>query len=347
MSIFKLIDKLLKNFFTYMVVLAIIISVSKFVNYENKSSSKITGQAIINIVAENNNFTPSVYFCKQDDCAKEFIKLIENANKTVHCALYDFEYKNIADAMIEKLDKGVDVKVVVDDENFKKVKNLNFIRQDDQNQLMHNKFCVFDNKIIFSGSFNPTVKNNVKNDNDVIVYYSNYLAENYENEFNELWNGIFGKGNNVEYTAVILNGKKIENYFCPEDHCSSRVINALNNAKKSIYFMQFSFTDNSIGNVLISNKNKLDIKGVMERAQNNTHAEFQRLADSNISVKWDSNKYNMHHKVFIIDNETVITGSYNPTRNADESNDENVLIINDIIVAAKYLEEFKRVYGES
>ncbi|MDO8740966.1 MAG: phospholipase D-like domain-containing protein [Candidatus Woesearchaeota archaeon] len=347
MSIFRLIDKLLKNFFTYMVVLAIIISVSKFMDYENNSGNKITGQAIISIVAENNNFTPSVYFCRYDDCAKEFIRLIENSNKTVHCALYDFEYENITDAMVEKLNSGIDVKVVVDNANFKKVKNLNFVRQDNQNQLMHNKFCVFDNKIIFSGSFNPTVKNNIKNDNNMIVYNSNYLAKNYEDEFNEIWKGIFGKGENVKHPIIILNGKKIENYFCSEDHCSSHVITALNNAKKSIYFMQFSFTDNNIGNVLISSKDRLDIKGVMERAQNNTYAEFQRLADSNISVKWDSNKYNMHHKVFIVDNETVITGSYNPTRNADESNDENVLIINDAGVASKYLEEFKRVYGES
>ncbi|MBI2128771.1 hypothetical protein HYU07_00885 [Candidatus Woesearchaeota archaeon] len=346
MSIFKLIDKLLKNFFTYMVVLAIIISVSKFMNYENNSNNKITGQAIISIVAENNNFTPSVYFCKYDDCAKEFIRLIENSNKSIHCALYDFEYENITNAMTKKINEGVDVKVVVDSENFKKVKNLNFIRQDDRNQLTHNKFCIFENKIIFSGSFNPTIKNNVKNDNNMIVYQSNYLAENYEEEFNEIWNGIFGKGNNVKYAIVILNNKKIENYFCPEDHCSSHVISTLNNAKKSIYFMQFSFTDNSIGDVLINNKGRLDIKGIMERTQNNTYSEFQRFEQNNISVKWDSNKYNMHHKVFIIDNETVITGSYNPTRNADESNDENVLIINDADVASKYLEEFKKVYGE-
>ena len=42
----------------------------------------------------------------------------------------------------------------------------------------------------------------------------------------------------------------------------------------------------------------------------------------------------------------MITGSYNPTRNADESNDENILIISDADVAEKYLEEFNRVYGE-
>ncbi len=35
----------------------------------------------------------------------------------------------------------------------------------------------------------------------------------------------------------------------------------------------------------------------------------------------------MHHKVIIIDDRTVITGSFNFSRNANRKNDENTLII--------------------
>ena len=52
----------------------------------------------------------------------------------------------------------------------------------------------------------------------------------------------------------------------------------------------------------------------------------------------------MHHKVFIIDENIVITGSFNPTESADKRNDENILIIHDSIVAGKYLGEFDRVW---
>jgi len=52
----------------------------------------------------------------------------------------------------------------------------------------------------------------------------------------------------------------------------------------------------------------------------------------------------MHHKVFIIDNETVITGSFNPTKNADLRNDENILIIHNKWIAKKYLKEFEKVW---
>ena len=55
----------------------------------------------------------------------------------------------------------------------------------------------------------------------------------------------------------------------------------------------------------------------------------------------------MHHKVFIIDGETVITGSYNFSRSAEERNDENTLIIHSPTVAAQFQAEFERVFEKA
>ena len=62
-------------------------------------------------------------------------------------------------------------------------------------------------------------------------------------------------------------------------------------------------------------------------------------------VKKDTNKYKMHHKVFIIDNETVVTGSFNPTASAENKNDENIIIIKDRMIAGSFLKEFGRLWG--
>ena len=43
---------------------------------------------------------------------------------------------------------------------------------------------------------------------------------------------------------------------------------------------------------------------------------------------------------------TVITGSMNPTKNGDERNDENLIIIKDETIARLFLEEFGRVWDE-
>jgi phospholipase D len=53
----------------------------------------------------------------------------------------------------------------------------------------------------------------------------------------------------------------------------------------------------------------------------------------------------MHHKVFIIDKEAVVTGSYNPTKSGNTRNDENMLIIHDKEIANQFLEEFDFVWS--
>jgi len=54
----------------------------------------------------------------------------------------------------------------------------------------------------------------------------------------------------------------------------------------------------------------------------------------------------MHNKVFIIDNKTTITGSYNPTSAGTNKNDENMLVIHDEKISDQFLEEFKRIAPE-
>jgi phosphatidylserine/phosphatidylglycerophosphate/cardiolipin synthase-like enzyme len=51
----------------------------------------------------------------------------------------------------------------------------------------------------------------------------------------------------------------------------------------------------------------------------------------------------MHHKIIILDDQTVITGSFNFTVSADKYNDDNVIILRDHTLAMQYEQEFDRV----
>ena len=75
--------------------------------------------------------------------------------------------------------------------------------------------------------------------------------------------------------------------------------------------------------------------------ENSKYTQKDRLSDAEISVKFDTNSANMHHKVFIIDDELVITGSMNPSKNGDFRNDENIIILHNPDLAQKYLDEFE------
>ncbi len=277
------------------------------------------------IIKETNNNSIEVYFCPQDNCSNQLIKLINSAD-SVQCAFYELELPELIDAL--------------------KNKNAELITNSDRNSsaLMHNKFCIIDRKTIATGSFNPTLYGDMYNNNNLVIIHSKYLAQNYEDEFNELLNGSFGKGNKVKHPIIELNNIKIQNMFCPEDHCAEQIIGELRKAKHSINFMAFTFTHENIANMLAIKMHKnVTVKGIVEKSRQSKYSRYDFLEFQGAEMHYDKNPKTMHHKVFIIDNETVITGSMNPSLSGDTKNDENILIIHDKVIAEKFLKEFERL----
>ncbi|MBI2647311.1 DUF1669 domain-containing protein, partial [Candidatus Woesearchaeota archaeon] len=203
-------NKLIFKFFYLRIFLLILITI-----FILSGCNRKTGALIYEIPSENAEKT-ELYFCPQDDCGFVFEKKIKSANISVHCAFFDIELEKVINALAEK-SKDTNVKVVIDESNYNEQTKGEGVRLDKSNGLMHNKFCVIDSYFVITGSFNPTYNDNYNNNNNVIIIYSNTLAKNYEEEFNELWNGNFGNGDIVRYPRLIVNNKLIENYFCPED----------------------------------------------------------------------------------------------------------------------------------
>lgn len=295
------------------------------------------------IPSEHTNSTIEVYFCPQEQCDVELYNLLDSAEQSIHCALFDLDLPEIIDLFEEK-DNQIEVKLITDDDNFENIEHLQNVKHDNRSALMHHKFCVVDSRFVFTGSFNPTENGAYKNNNNMLIIESKILAKNYEDEFLEMWLGEFGRGNLVDKPVFFLNDKKIQNYFCPEDHCAERVKQEIRKANHSIYFTAFSFTHEGVGTeLLIKHHEGLDVRGVFEKTRISKYSRFALLEYQGVDVIKDNNKYVMHHKFFIIDNRTIITGSFNPSKNANKRNDENILIIEDSEIAKRFLEEFRLV----
>jgi len=305
------------------------------------SELDITTNTIKDTIIPNEVTTkPKLYFCPTNNCSHHLTQLIGSAKESVHCAFFDLDLKEIINKL-DKKNKQIDVKLVLDSDN--PIDKLN-PTYDNRSAYMHNKFCIIDKKTISTGSFNPTERGTSKNNNNLIIIQSRYLAQNYENEFKELWNGAFGKGTPTKQPVVFINNKKIESYFCPEDSCSDKIMQTINKAKESIYFMTFSFTHEAIADAILFKD--IEIKGIFEKSQaGSKYSQYHRMNDFGLDVIKDSNSYNMHHKCIIIDEKIVITGSFNPSKNAEKRNDENILIIHDEEIAKRYLEEFNYLWG--
>jgi phosphatidylserine/phosphatidylglycerophosphate/cardiolipin synthase-like enzyme len=90
------------------------------------------------------------------------------------------------------------------------------------------------------------------------------------------------------------------------------------------------------------------VQGVFEtRGSETDFSQLKRLKRQKLDVWQDGNPYTLHHKVFIIDDKTVVLGSFNFSANADESNDENMLVIHNPALAVQFLAEFNRIYQQA
>jgi len=325
-------------------IVIIIVSLLYAANVVTQITGSITAPLITSTISDTGDL--HIYFCPHQDCETNLVQFIESAEHTIHCALFDIGLESVQLALDNQKEKGLEVHVVTDDHYLKKY-TRDFVKPD-RSGLMHNKFCIIDDKKVSTGSMNPTNNGAHKNNNNLIFINSEQIAQNYEDEFSELYNNTFKKGKKVTNPIISLNNTIIETYFCPEDKCAQKVTEELQHAKTSIHFMVFSFTHEEIGNqLLLKHLDNLTMKGVMEARQVSKYSQFMRLNQSGIDVHKDKNKNNLHHKVFIIDENTVITGSFNPSNNGDKRNDENLIILRDKEIAKLYLEEFEYVYGQA
>tara|TARA_Y100000310_G_scaffold268875_1_gene281755 strand:+ start:345 stop:1313 length:969 start_codon:yes stop_codon:yes gene_type:complete len=283
-----------------------------------------------------------VFFCPQNNCEQQMINYIDQAT-VVECAFFDLQLEDLTNAIADKQHK------LLIHHSYEKHLPKNPIQKltyklSEGKKLMHNKFCILDNTIVITGSMNPTIRGATKNNNNILIIASPALAINYKAEFDELWQGTFSGGSPVPYPTILLNNNKIENYFCPEDNCKSHILPLINNAS-TIRFMTFSFTDPDIANLLIRKRHTADIKGIHESSRKNMkYEQYKNMEKLGIELKGDNTTATFHHKVFILDNKTVITGSYNPTSNGNNGNDENMLIIHNPDIAKQYLDEFERLW---
>ena len=150
------------------------------------------------------------------------------------------------------------------------------------------------------------------------------------------------------YTLATTYKPYMTAYFSPKGGCEEAIIEWINKANKSIHIMIYSFTLDSIGDALITvYKKGIEVLIIFEKEQISKYSEDIKLKNSGINVKYDNNPALMHNKVMIIDNKVVLTGSFNWSSQAEDKNNENLLIIIDNELAELYEKEFQKIWSEA
>lgn len=302
------------------------------------------------------SFTPGTPNAVSSEVLNMLEALLRKAKIYIYGAIYNFDYEPIAELLIEKFREGVDVRLVIERNNSNKravemCKEVGIpILEDLNNAYMHDKFFVVDGMYTWTGSTNLTKNCLFYNNNNSVIVLSKEVSENYLAEFTEMFQmKRFGKGSpvNIKYENVKVNNAVVSVYFAPEDGVEKRLVEEIDNARRGICFLAFSFTSGAVAEKLVLARGKgLDVKGVCEKKNaGNPSSKDEYLISRGIEVRYDSNPKAMHEKVFIFDEWTVWTGSYNFSANADRENDENVIIIRSGEIAKAYLQEFNRIFS--
>lgn len=208
--------------------------------------------------------------------------------------------------------------------------------------IMHDKFFVFDEAWVWTGSTNVSDScSGGYNANLVVVLHSTALARWYTEEFEQMWK--HGRYHSLKHSAgrrrVELGDAEVELLMSPQDSpIRTGVRPLLKRARKRIDIAVFFLTHKHIAEDLIeAHQRGVEVRVVIDATgARNEYSKHELLRAAGIPVKVENWGGKMHMKSAAIDDEVVIAGSMNWTSAGEYSNDENTLVIHSPALARQY-----------
>ncbi|TMQ51228.1 MAG: T9SS type A sorting domain-containing protein [Candidatus Eisenbacteria bacterium] len=318
------------------------------------------------------------------DLPARIVPHIDQARRSLDAAFYNLSGapgSALATALINAKNRGVKVRVICEEDNktnapFASI-NSNGIplitdRFDPVNNglgLMHNKFLVIDGRggaaesaWVWTGSWNPTNEGTNDDFQNSIEIQDQALANAYTLEFNEMWGSSTDAPNasssrfgarKLDDTPhkFVVGGHSVECYFSPSDGVTSHIISTINGAQQSIGFELLTLTRSDVASALVArHQSGIGVRGDLD-SNSDTGSQYSYLTGNGVDVRLKTGVSGLlHHKYCIVDAEspgwdaTTLTGSHNWSSAAENSNNENTLIVHDPDVTNQYLQEFAARY---
>ena len=239
--------------------------------------------------------------------------------------------------------------------------------------------------VVITGSYNFTITGMVSMQNVVIIRNAN-LARNYTVEFEKMWGGSGDLPDETKakfhqykpfaiFDPIDFGKSSIQVYFAPfgrssrdQDNLLARIADIITKeTDHDIRICSFSFSSGIEIDDAIREKFELhhvDVKAVFDKTSKSKYSLYAAMTRNSGSLnpwtkKADAYLANedrqLHHKYILIDAENpdardipvVITGSFNFSKNANEVNDDNFLVIRDREAVNQFLQEFYARYARA
>ena len=293
---------------------------------------------------------------------------IDQATDSIYGALHELDLVSVAELLKQKSEQGIYIELLLEErwlteldniaayQILKSAKKIKIIPDYRKSGLMHNKYLIVDKKYVWTGSANWTFNGFFRNYNDGLIIAHPYVATQYYKNYLHLANPYFKKRLNKNIypqTIKLKNEQKITPLFSRFGYSVTRRLNStLFESKQEAKFLIFAFSSQSTSEQLIRKLNSgLKIQGIFDNSfesenilKNWKYVPFQELWQAGANVKYDNERAKVHHKVFILDQNKVLTGSFNFSKNAEKNNDENLVILESEKINRLYQKRFTSLW---
>lgn len=290
---------------------------------------------------------------------KEVLQQINKSQNTIDIALYGWDnIPDVLNALKAAKMRGVKINIVYDNSKNSYYPETQDILKladkksgDSKETLMHNKFIIFDDKTVLTGSMNfSSTGFSGFNANTLVVINSKEAAKVYKQEFNQMLEGKFSNSKHViKQSKIQLQNTNLTILFSPQNKAiTNNIIPIINNAKDYIYIPAFVLTHSELSKALINAKMRgVDVKIIIDATGvHSTGSKIKNLREQGIKVKVENYAGKIHSKSIIVDSKYTIVGSMNFSYSGENKNDENMVIIQDEKLAQFYRGFFEYLWAK-
>ncbi len=314
-----------------------------------------------------------------DSLARRLVAFFDSARTSIDYCCYNSSRPDVGLALIRAHNRGVRVRVITDNARLSDpwvayLRGSGIVVWSDSgssgsSNYMHHKFALRDladcdstNDWLWNSSYNP-------NDGELNADYaleipSRDLCRAFRLEFEQMW-GDTGpvpdptrarfhraKTDVLPTHEFTVDGHRTRLYFSPQDRVVDTITSVAAGAGRELGFAVNAFTHDELGSAMLSLHGRgTRVFGTFDRANAGDPAsEFWRLRPAGVPVLIDSYPFGsgtVHEKIMVMDSTVTICGSANWSNNANNSNDENTLIMYDSDLAARFLAEIITRYCEA
>jgi phosphatidylserine/phosphatidylglycerophosphate/cardiolipin synthase-like enzyme len=299
-------------------------------------------------------------------------RAIGTVRSTLDVALYNLQLAEAVDAMIAARDRGVRVRVILDEKHVYPKRNadiqklldagmdVRLMRGRGRSGAMHNKYAVFDGAGLQTGSANWTSFAENSSHENMLFIYDPYVIAGYQANFEWMWNQSrlasspdaqappAGPIPSDPSPSLYFNGAYLPRYaFSPRGGTEEAIVKAVDAARSEIKVAMFTLTSEPIMRALV----RAAGRGVTVKLMHNSGSSFpffQEALKSSFDLRFAKGRTDygqMHNKFAVLDGQLLINGAYNWTATAEDKNAENTIFTAEPYYAHVYGEEFDRLFA--